>query len=93
MSEQKKPYHLTITDNETGEPCVDLDFDTIIGVAHLAEGEVDNFFITESNLHAIAETAICTEGLLKKIHKDHPWLDPAMKLLKRSAEIKEQKQF
>lgn len=90
-NENKKPFHLTITDNETGETVRDLDFDAIIGAVHLSEEQAGGLYITKCSVANIAATVVAAESLLD--HIQH--LDPSLRLLKlgfglRTEEVKEE---
>lgn len=63
---KKMPYHLTITDNETGETLRELDFDCLIGAVHLSEKESGGIFLANSSILAQAETIAATEVTVKQ---------------------------
>lgn len=73
-NENKKPLHLTITDNETGETLRDLDCDCIIGAVHLSEGESGGLFIARSTTLAQAETVCAAEATVARALKKDPML-------------------
>ena len=71
---KKMPFHLTITDNETGEAECSLDFDCLIGAVHIAEGEARGLLIQRCNNLTKASTVCATEDTLHEIHKKDPLL-------------------
>jgi len=74
MEKEKMPFHLTITDNETGETLRDLDFDVIIGAVHLSQGENTGIFVANSSTMAQAETIAAAETTVARTLKKHPML-------------------
>lgn len=73
MSDTKKmPFHLTITDNETGETVREVDFDALIGTTHTAEGKVGALWITRCNSFALVETVLAGEHIIDHVKKEHP---------------------
>lgn len=73
MSDTKKmPFHLAITDNETGETVRELDFEALVGTVHIAEGEAGGLYMTCCNSFALVETVIAGEHLIDRVKKEHP---------------------
>lgn len=73
MSDTKKmPFHLIVTDNETGETVRELDFEALIGTAHIAEEEAGGLWITRCNSFALVETVLAGEHLIDRVKKEHP---------------------
>lgn len=73
MSDTKKmPFHLTITDNETGETVRELDFEALVGTAHIAEGKAAGLYMTRCNSFALVETVISGEHLIDRVKKEQP---------------------
>ena len=94
MSKQKKttkPFHLTVTDNETGEVVRELDFDTLIGAARVNKQECAGVAIAKSSPIAHAETIIATETTIDKLTQLNPMVGLALVMTKASlkAEIEE----
>ena len=71
---KKMPFHLTITDNRTGETVRDLDFDCLIGSAHISNEEAAGLFLTSCTNGVVAETLVSTETVLQRIQQDDPML-------------------
>lgn len=69
---KKKPFHLTVTDNETGETVQDLDFDALIGAAHIGEMEAGGIIVSRCSTMTLAATSIAVEQTLNKLCKDDP---------------------
>lgn len=74
MEKEKMPYHLTITDNRTGETLRDLDFDCLIGSAHLSKEEAAGLFLTSCTNGDVAATIVAVENTLHHIQQDDPML-------------------
>lgn len=66
---KKMPYHLTITDNETGETVRDLDFDALIGAVHLSKKESGGIFLANCSIMAQAETIASAEATVARALK------------------------
>ncbi len=75
---KKMPFHLTITDNRTGETVRDLDFDALIGSAHISNDEAAGLFVTSCNTLAVAATVAAAESTLHHVEQK----DPMLRLLK-----------
>lgn len=73
-NENKKPLHLTITDNRTGETVRDLDFDCLIGAVHLSAGESGGLFIARGTTLAQAETVCAAEATVAHALRKDPML-------------------
>lgn len=69
---KKMPFHLIVTDNETGETVRELDFDALIGTAHIAKGEAGGLWIMRCNSFAVLETVIAGEQLLDRVKGECP---------------------
>lgn len=78
MEDEKMPFHLTITDNRTGETVRDLDFDCLIGAVHLSEKQAGGLYITSCSTATIAATVVATESTLDHVQQ----LDPTLRLAK-----------
>lgn len=70
--DKQKPYHITITDNATGEVLQELDFDALLGAAHVEEGLAATLIVTECDAIALAETTSTLNRVFTKTYKDHP---------------------
>ena len=68
------PFHLTITDNETGETVRDLDFDAIIGAVHLSEAMSGGLILSHCSTLALAETVSSAERVVERTLKEDPML-------------------
>ena len=79
--ENKKPFHLVITDNETGETIRDLDFDAIIGAVHLDEETSGGLLVSRCNKLALAETITAAEITVEKTLKNDKLLRAARSLV------------
>lgn len=73
MSE-KKPFHIVITDNETGETLHDYDTDCIIGAASQEKSTVCIGVSRDCTVGDIIETIIGCEEIVKEFEKDDPQL-------------------
>ena len=67
-----KPFHLTITDNMTGEVLQDLDFDALLGAVHIEEDLSATLKVTDCDAIALAKTTSSLRSVLIKIYKDYP---------------------
>ena len=74
MEKEKMPFHLTITDNETGETLRDLDFDAIAGAVHISEEEAAGIFLTCCTNFDIAATIVAAENTLRRVEQEDPML-------------------
>lgn len=83
--EKKMPYHLTITNNETGEIERDLDFDALIGAVHLSERESAGIFLADSTILAQAEVLDAAEDTVKQALAEDPMLRMATYVVKAEA--------
>ena len=77
----KKPFHLVITDNETGETVRELDFDAIIGAIHTGEQECGGIIISRCNGLSLAETMASAKATLEKAEEDSPIAAFAAKIM------------
>lgn len=85
---KKKPFRLTITDNETGEVIRDLELDAIIGAVHLDEETSGGLFISRCSTLALAETVRAAEITTEKALKNSPMLRLAKSLVE-AGEVEE----
>lgn len=84
MSE-KKPFHLVITDNETGETLHDYDTDCIIGAANQEESTVCIGTCRDCTVGDIIETITGVEETVKEFEKDDPRLGLLLEISRRKA--------
>lgn len=73
-NENKKPFHLVITDNATGETLQELDFDALIGAAHLDEETAAGLLVSRCSTRTLAATTSACEDTLVKLYVDNPAL-------------------
>ena len=85
MENEKMPYHLAITDNETGETVQELDFDVIIGAVHIAERHSQGIFVANASVLSQAETIAAAEATVKNAIDDDPLLRFSMGLVNAKA--------
>lgn len=69
--EKNLKFHITITNNETGETLNDCDTATIIG-AYATEGGVQCLGMTDSDPYTLAETVNGAKDIVKTIYTHHP---------------------
>lgn len=75
MSDKKKKFHLTVTDNETGEAIHETDINAMIGAVHLGEGFAQGMCLAGGcNLVELAETVKGAEETLERVYKEDPML-------------------
>lgn len=67
-----KPFRLAISNNTTGEVLQELDFDALLGAAHVEEGLTATLIVTECDAIALAETTSTLKRVFTKTYKDHP---------------------
>ena len=88
MSKQKKrPFHLLITDNETGKTVQELDFDAIIGAAHIKQRECAGIVIARCSPMAHAETAMAVERTVKELENRDPMVGLALLTARATTEV------
>ena len=71
-NENKKPFHLVITDNETGETLQELDFDALVGAAHLNGEFCAGILVSRCSHKTLAATTNSVEEVLHKMYQDNP---------------------
>lgn len=71
----RKPYHLTITDNITGEVYRDVDIDALIGAMHVDENETGQIFLSECTGVALGQLMIALDTIQKQAHSEVPDLE------------------
>ena len=76
-------YHITITDNETGEVVKEVNADAIVASIHVKE-TTDILEATHCNGLAFAETTAGLMGALKEIKKAHPSIYKLAKKLNKT---------
>jgi len=86
----EKPFHLTIANNETGEIIRELDFDALIGAAHISEEEAGGLFVSKCSRFDLAATVVAAEDTLRLIEQQDPML--RMTKLMVGSKIKEVKE-
>ena len=68
-------FHLTITDNQTGEVMRDLDIVALAGAIHTGEdGIAQGIFLGRCNRLTTAETVKGAEYTLERVYKEDPLL-------------------
>lgn len=70
-----KPFHLTLTNNVTGEVYRDTDIDAIIGTIHIDENETGGIFMTSCSGIALGQTLDAVKTVLKRVYSEHPELE------------------
>ena len=70
-----KQFHLTITDNVTGEVYRDTDIDAIIGAIHTDENETGGIFMTSCSGIALGQTMDAMKTVLKRAYSENPELE------------------
>lgn len=72
---KKLPFHLTITDNETGEVMQDCDFKCLIGAIHRGEGNiVGGVSITRCKGTELAMACHSAGVIVQRTYREHPGL-------------------
>lgn len=71
----RKPYHLTITDNRTGEVYRDTDADALIGAIHTDENETGQIFLSECTGVALGQLMVALDTIQKQAHSEIPDLE------------------
>lgn len=66
-----KPFHLIITNNETGETVRELDFDALIGTAHTGEHESCGLVLSKCNGLVMAETLASVASTVKQVEDEN----------------------
>lgn len=69
---EKMPFHLVITNNETGEVIHELDMCALIGAAQTAENNTVSISLTACNVLELAATIAGAQKAITKILKDDP---------------------
>ena len=89
MNEQTKkttkPFHLTVTDNETGNIVRELDFNAIIGAAHISEKECAGVVIAHCSPMVQAETIMAAEVTINELTQCEPMVGLALVMAKASS--------
>lgn len=86
---KKMPFHLTITDNETGEIVRELDTDAIIGAANTSEEGAAGICVTRCSGQTLANTFVAVESMLEHMMNKEPMLRLAKMLVGAEIERKE----
>ena len=76
-----KPFHLTITNNETGEVLHDVDFDALLGAVHTGRG-IDAFGVNSCDAATLAATLAGAEELIERQFAKYPELLPLSMMVK-----------
>lgn len=82
----KKKYHITITDNETGATLTDADAKAIMGAISLGEGITEAICCTHCNTADLAGVVMGCEKIVEEATKKSPIL-PFIKALMDGKEI------
>lgn len=86
---KKMPFHLTITDNETGEIVREIDIDAIIGAVNTSEEEAAGICVTRCSGRTMADTIVAVESMLEHLMNKEPMLRLAKMLVGAEIERKE----
>jgi adenosine/AMP kinase len=86
-----KPFHLVITDNETGETVQELDFDVLVGAAHINDHESAGIVIAKGSPLVQAQTVMAVETTIDTLTQRDPFVGMALAMMRASSktEIKE----
>jgi len=71
--ETKKKFHITLTDNETGETLIDSDTSAIIGAFDLGEGNTGSLYALACNGLIKVCTIAGAMATLERVRKDDPF--------------------
>lgn len=71
-NETKKKYHITVTDNETGETFIDCDTSAIIGAFDKDENDTGSLFALACTGDVTACTIAGTLETLQRVRKKQP---------------------
>lgn len=82
MDNEKMPYHLTITDNETGEVMLDTDSYAIIGSVGVENGASSVGF-TNCDIYELAVAVQAAEGAVAEVKRGEPKLRMLVRLHRR----------
>lgn len=74
MNTQKR-FHITLTDNMTGEVYRDQDVDAIIGAIHVDEDKTGGLFLSYCPGIALAQTLDALKTTLKSAYSENPELE------------------
>ena len=69
-----KPFHLTLTDNTTGEIMHDIDIDALLASAHVNEDETRSITVANCDTLAIAQTIHTLRQIYETLRKENPEL-------------------
>lgn len=70
--ENKKKWHLTIVNNETGEVLRDLDTGVIVGACDVDEDNTGVFSLICGSGAEVLATLMCAEETIENTYKKHP---------------------
>ena len=73
---ENKKFHLTVTNNETGETLCDINTGVIIGAADGGEG-THSFSFVAGEIFKIVATIVGVKKILDTLYDDHPKLKAA----------------
>lgn len=89
--EEKKAFHITITDNETGEKVQDYDTNVIIGATDFNDENANCFsLIKHSNSMVVSSVLAAFEDAKAHIFEAHPELNFLVQLVQSLDEKEEQ---
>lgn len=78
--DEQKAYHITITDNKTGEKKIDSDTDCVVGGYSINDEKGVAISISACNLATIIGTAQTAQTAVKEITADKPLAKLLLKL-------------
>ena len=85
MNTQKR-FHITLTDNTTGEVYRDQDIDAIIGAIHVDKDKTGGLFMSECSGIALGQTLHAVKMVLKSAYDEDPELEVLEALVKVNSE-------
>ena len=88
MEKEKMKFHITITNNETGETLCNADAGVIIAAIEEGEGKVRQFAACEGSPVALGSTILSAEELVKNLYNRHPELELLNTIFKCGRELK-----
>ena len=77
MEKEKMPYHITITDTETGKIIQERDIKAIVGALHIGGGYTAGVLINRCKNSELVSTFFAVETVLKRAYE----ADPVLKAL------------
>lgn len=72
--DKQKPFHITITDNETGEVIHDSDVIAILGALHFGEDNTSGITLSNCGVMSLAQAVDTVKKVIEGLYDENPEL-------------------